>query len=173
MTQLTTAMFGRGGGEARRGKGAFGSLSKILVERIAQEKQRYSTCGDWEFLDDGPNGAETLRVRVSMMHDFRSEVAVALHEAVEALLCRAAGISGAEADRFDISGPGAQLDDPGNDPRAPYHIQHMWSTIIERMAVKAMGLSWEQHDDYVGSPLLGDRPGAGVIFELNLPENRP
>jgi hypothetical protein len=62
---------------------------KIEIEAIDPAKIRYSTCGDWQWLEDG-----TLRIEVP---DFRgnkdSAFLVAIHELVEAWLCNRDGIT--------------------------------------------------------------------------------
>ncbi len=111
---------------------------KIVIETIPHDHQRYETVGDYFRDDDG-----TLRIFVSAMADPRSELLVAIHELVEQVMTEAAGISNGEIDAFDLGHP--ELDDPGADPRAPYHRQHTIATAIEMTVCAEIGLSWADH----------------------------
>ena len=119
-------------------------INRIMVELIPQERQRYDTCGDWLIDDDG-----TLTVLVSKMPDNRHELLVAVHELAEALACNATGVTQEAVDAFDM-GPGADLDEPGMSPAAPYHQQHMTATEIEMLLAAAMGVNWSEYDAAVG-----------------------
>ncbi len=126
---------------------------QITIETIQHENQRYNTCGDWVFVE--PNH---LRIRVSELGDWRKEMAVAVHELVEAALCHADGISSIEVDAFDmayekarVASPtfGKDLAEPGDDPAAPHHRQHCFATAVERMLIAALGVPWAEHTDAV------------------------
>jgi hypothetical protein len=66
---------------------------KIVIETV--DHQRYPTAGDWRLKPDG------LHILVSRMSDQHYEFLVGMHEAIEAYLCKQAGISQAAVDRFD------------------------------------------------------------------------
>lgn len=88
---------------------------KILIETV--DHQRYPTAGDWQLKPDG------LHILVSRMSDQRYEFLVGMHEAIEAYLCKQAGISQVAVDRFDQAyerrrKPGDDSD-PGDDPKRP------------------------------------------------------
>lgn len=108
---------------------------------IEHARQRYPTYGDWVEQGDGT----VLRVYVSRTPNERMNVLLMVHELVEALLCRAEGITQREVDDFD-TGPGAQSTDPGTLPHAPYHKQHGRAEIIERLMADWLKIKW---DDYV------------------------
>lgn len=119
------------------------TLRTTITTIIPHTQQRYPTAGDWQVKTTtlGPY----LHLHVSAMPDPRMEQALIIHELVEAFLCYNAGISTEVVDAFD-TGPGAYLTDPGNDPVAPYHDQHLVATDIERRFVAAAGLSWEDYE---------------------------
>lgn len=130
---------------------------KINVETIPHSCQRYDTVGDWTFEPDG-----TLNVNVSEMKDLPSnfhpgsedsEFLVAIHEIVEAYLCKKAGITSEEVDKFDINflKENPELGEPGDYPDAPYHIQHLIATSIEMMLCAALNLNWSEHERRVNS----------------------
>ena len=118
-------------------------IRHIKVDVIPQSEHRYDTCGDWWI--DG----DTLHVRVSQMPDARHEQLVAVHELVEALACNVDGVAQEAVDAFDM-GPGADLDEPGNSPDAPYHAQHVMATDIERRLAAALHVEWDEYDATVG-----------------------
>jgi hypothetical protein len=116
---------------------------KIEIKVIPARRQRYSTVGDWFFSADG----RTLRVRVSQMADRRSEIGVILHELTEALYCEQAGINADVVDAFDLKFN--EEGEPGDQPNAPYHVQHVLATRVERIVVEELGLPWAEHDRIV------------------------
>lgn len=118
-------------------------IREIVIRFIPQAQQRYDTCGDWQLIDG------ILKIDVSQMADWRHECAVAIHEAIEAIACTANGITQEAVDAFDM-GPGADLDEPGNDPAAPYHAEHMVATEAEKALIAAMGIAWAEYDAAVG-----------------------
>lgn len=128
---------------------------KIVIETIPHDQQRYPTCGDWWFDEDG-----TLQIRVSEMNSAPSEGAVAIHELVEVFLCsRGLTMSKdqrealvAEVDKFDKEYEGDLVDEePGDDPHAPYHKEHSIATSVERILCAFLGVSWGEHDGKVAA----------------------
>ena len=111
---------------------------KITIETIPHGDQRYPTAGDWMFDNDH------LVIRVSDLGDWRYSMAVGLHEAVEALLCKQDGISQTAVDQFDRGYEGEG--EPGDDPEAPYHRQHCAATEVEKTLVAALGVPWDVYD---------------------------
>ncbi len=124
---------------------------KITIETIPHVQQRYPTAGDWRV--DVENDA--VHIYVSEMKYWRYEAAIAVHELVELLLCKSAGIDGASVDAFDMAyeakRPEGDLSEPGDDPAAPYNQQHCFATAVERMLIAAFGLSWAEYDKCVSS----------------------
>lgn len=119
---------------------------------IAHKRQRYETCGDY-FTEGG-----TTHFRVSRMKDRRYCLLVFAHELIEYLLCRAAGVRMREIDRFDIAYEKAReshglgtpcgcdfCEEPGDDPHAPYHKQHLVATACEGLIAEALGVDWEAY----------------------------
>jgi len=112
---------------------------KITIETIPHRLQRIpGQVGDWTF-----DGEGNISVRVSDMGDWRYIAAVAVHELVEALLCRRDDVSQEEVDRFDLGYRGDG--EAGDDRSAPYARQHCFATAVERMLIAAMGLSWSDY----------------------------
>ena len=112
----------------------------INVQIIPHHNQRYNTVGDWWFRDYvgayGPT--QSLEIRVSAMSDWRYEMAVALHEQYEALLCYSGGVTAKRVTEFDMAfelNPDTTkyVDEPGDDASAPYYGEHAKALVIEYM----------------------------------------
>jgi hypothetical protein len=116
-------------------------FDKIYIYVIPHNQQRYDTCGDW-FIDDFGNWC----INVSDLGDPRYNFLVALHELVEMALCIERGITADVVDRFDIGYDGKYLDDPGVDPKAPYHREHMSATVVERDLARKLHVGWEKYN---------------------------
>jgi hypothetical protein len=115
---------------------------RIIITAIPHGLQRYETIGDyyWE-----PNG--DLHIYVSDLGDDHLNFLIAIHEAVEAMLTAKLGIAEPDIMAFDKAHP--ELLDPGHDPRAPYHRQHVFAEIIERMVAHEMGINWQAYEQKV------------------------
>jgi hypothetical protein len=119
------------------------NIQAVEIRFVKPEKMRYDTVGDWQF------NHEKLVIKVADPEytPVMSVLLVALHELVEAILCDADGISQQAVDAWDKTH--ADDDDPGGNPAAPYHKQHMAAELIERLMAKFLGVSWHQHDKTV------------------------
>jgi hypothetical protein len=118
---------------------------RIVIQTIPHKAQRYPTAGDWQFREAG----RELLISVSETGNHRSNLLVALHELIEALLCDDAMIDQADVDAFDMTH--LDLDEPGAHPDAPYHDQHNLAEGIERIMAGALGISWCEHEDNIAS----------------------
>ena len=114
---------------------------KITIEFIPHLDQRYNTCGDWRLSPTGD-----IEIKVSEMTTINGAFIVAVHELVEALLCDFNGITPDIVDEFDI--PYKDLDgEAGDDPKAPYHIQHCIATGVERILAPLLGVAWREYEN--------------------------
>jgi hypothetical protein len=127
-------------------------MLKINVQTIDHDEQRYPTSGDYWEDDDG-----TLQVRISEVGDRRYEFLVAMHELIEFELCRLRGIAEPVITAFDVQfekeieeGLRDLDEQPGDDPSAPYHREHVFATKLERMLAEEMGVDWDEYDDRLG-----------------------
>ncbi len=122
---------------------SFKAIPDDLVVRLRvlpREQQRYDTAGDWIW-----NG-NNLEVRVSKEaaeEDPRYTTLIFTHELIEALLCRSAGVTQEQVDAFDMSYQGD--DEPGDDPKAPYHRQHLAAEAAERELARKLGVDWHEY----------------------------
>jgi hypothetical protein len=104
---------------------------------------RYPTAGDWEWL---PDGALMLKVPEYGGNDI-SVMLVAIHEMIEAYLCKRDGITDEQVTKFDTDNP--LLEEPGDDLAAPYHQQHVIAMEIEKACATATRTDWKAHDLWV------------------------
>lgn len=117
------------------------------IELVPHSEQRYATAGDWWFEDDG-----TLRVLTSDTGDDDCSMLVAVHELVEALLCRKHEVSEAAVCGFDLVFDrlhGKEDLEPGEDPSSPYFNEHAIADIVERLLAKELDVPWRYHDGKV------------------------
>lgn len=110
---------------------------------------RYHTCGDYFENRDG-----SWTIQVSDLGDWRSEVAVALHEFAELMICIDREIAEPDIMAFDVAFEADTLSigEPGDDPDAPYYHEHQFAESIERLFVPMLGLTWHQHNRNCDSP---------------------
>jgi len=113
-------------------------LNDIIITTIPHCRQRYDTAGDYR-----ETGGALWSLTVSEMPDPRMEAALIVHELVEMILTKHRGITWGEIDRFDMGHP--ELDDPGADPRAPYHLEHLAAEQIEKQMCILLGLPWAEY----------------------------
>ena len=112
----------------------------ITISCIPHEKQRYPTTGDWLFTRAGD-----LTISVSDTGVQHYNFLLALHEMIEAYLCKAAGISGSVVDNWDL----AHLDskNPGGLPGCPYAKQHEIAELIEYLVAKKLDVDWKTYEE--------------------------
>lgn len=122
---------------------------RITIETIPHAEQRYDTVGDWEHQRSVTS--DHLRIRVSKLGDWRKEMCIAIHELTEALICIHQNIPQVDVDYFDMRGPGAALDEPGDDPRAPYHKAHMLAGVPEALLMAALDITPDEYEKAIDS----------------------
>jgi hypothetical protein len=122
----------------------------ITIKTIPHDQQRYETVGDWKI---SPNG--DIEILVSDMGNPDYEFLVGLHELVEVYLCKKRGITDDHVTAFDVSFESSRLpgnvDEPGDDPRAPYQNEHCIATGIERLVSAALGVPWKEYETAVNA----------------------
>lgn len=118
----------------------------VNISTVRHQDQRYNTVGDWQEIE---SRWPSFRIAVSELQDWRYEALIAIHELVEAVLCRHAGI-GDEAvtmfDRaFEATRAEGDVNEPGDDPEAPYRRQHRIATAIEMLLAAELGVEWSEY----------------------------
>jgi hypothetical protein len=121
----------------------------IIVEVIPHRWREYDTIGNWSFAPDG-----MLVVFVSDTGSRASNEAIAVHEVVEALLCRFHKVSEESVTNFDLKfekeraeGKHSLDDEPGCDPRAPYRDWHLVAERFEREFLIQACVMWSKHSE--------------------------
>lgn len=119
---------------------------KITIEVIPHLKQRYNTCGDWQFDSKG-----NLAIRVSEMpkSGYKGSMLIAVHELVEALLCQDRGITTEMVDEFDLKFDATADWEPGDDPMCPCHKEHCYATGVERTLASELNVQWLPYDNEI------------------------
>ena len=102
----------------------------IKILTIPHEEQRYDTLGDWQFIGD------ELIIFISNTGDWKRDACTALHELVEALMCKSDGVSQEQVDAWDMKHP--ELPEPGNSITAPYFVQHIMAKTFEQLLTSAL-----------------------------------
>ena len=113
------------------------------------KSQRYDTCGDWQFTHSQYFLQDKLEIKVSRTKRVEYGYLLAVHEIIEAILCRSSGITQNQVDSFDMNFRGKG--EPGDDPNCPYHEQHCIATDIEKELAIAMMIDWETYDREIDS----------------------
>jgi hypothetical protein len=131
---------------------------KIFIRTINHKDQRYATVGDWEFHDpskipisepeENPNEL-WLKIKVSDLGDDKMNCLIAIHELIEALLCKFNDpeITGGSVDTFDMSHP--ELEEPGESLEAPYMIPHLVASNIEMMIAHRLKIDWKSYEERI------------------------
>lgn len=125
---------------------------KLIIETIPHADQRYPTVGDWTIASE-EDGSPVINIRVSReVGDWRAQALVAMHEAIEALLCIEARVTQSQVDAFDMAyekdreaGNRNPEDEPGDDPCAPYYKQHQIATGFERILAAELKVYWNTY----------------------------
>jgi hypothetical protein len=120
-------------------------IKEIHIQVIPHDSQRYETLGDY-FRDE--NG--TLQIRVSQMSKNEYEMLIMIHEIVEVMLTEHRGIPEPEITAFDIEFEKNRtntIDEPGDDPQAPYCSEHCTATGIERILCAELKENWKNYEE--------------------------
>lgn len=121
---------------------------EIKIKTIEHKDQVYPTVGDWRFDEEG-----NLKIFISNMNNWKYEFLVAFHELAEVMLCKDRGISQESVDKFDIDFENNReernVDEPGDDPHAPYRKEHFFATSIERLMAAELGVDWGEYGKVV------------------------
>ena len=119
-----------------------------IVTTVPHAEQRYSTIGDYRTDTFG-----TTHFRVSNMGNPDYEFLTSIHEQIEAYICKRAGISEDDIDKFDMEWENERIagdtSEPGDSPEAPYHLEHMFATKIEKQLAEKLGVNWNDYEEAI------------------------
>jgi len=113
---------------------------KGSFKTIPHNKQRYDTAGDY-FLKK--NGSRKFFISELGNEDYN--FLILIHEMIEFHLTEKRGIEEPYIAKFDMEYKGGFPDNPGDDPNAPYHREHIFAEYIESLVAKELGVDM---DDY-------------------------
>lgn len=118
---------------------------KITIEM--SDVMRYDTIGDWQFDELG-----NLKITIKTCEE-KLFIPLAIHEFVEAILCRARGISECQVDKWDmeiypqICKKTSLFDEAGEHTDCPYYKEHSAATVFERVMVSELGMKWQEYEE--------------------------
>lgn len=125
---------------------------EIHIKTIPHSEQRYETAGDYWYEGD------RLEMRVSDTGDDDYAFLVAVHEMVEAHLCKRRGITVESIDAFDKQFESNRIKlnwgdelEPGHDPAAPYKEEHFFAEVLERALASELNVDWQEYERVVSS----------------------
>ena len=126
-------------------------IKRIVMEVIPHQDQRYETLGDYWMDADG-----TLQFRTSDLGDWRYNFSILLHEFIEYAVLLHKGVPESDVLAFDLAvKPDSKYaEDPGFDPAAPYHREHVLADTMERLL--SIFLEFEVSDPWDAAELLPD-----------------
>lgn len=111
----------------------------------------YLTVGYWYW--SLPNNKGTLHVEVQKLPDWRFELAVWLHECIEALYCKIFHVTTEECDKFDDwmedeyeSGRIPESFEGGCHRDCPYHWGHQAGIVLEYLTIYGTFASWKKYE---------------------------
>ena len=117
-------------------------MKPIRIDFIKQSEQNYDTVGNY-----GETEHE-IWFEITELSDPLYSVAILLHELHEFYRNKDLGTTIEEIDKFDmVDHP--ELEEPGDDPRAPYHKQHLEASVIERACLAMAGRSWSDYEQEI------------------------
>jgi hypothetical protein len=89
------------------------------------------------------------------MSNNKFELLVVLHELIEVLQTENDGIPEIDIAAFDIQfekdRPEGNVDEPGDDVKAPYKKQHCIATAVERLMCGVLDVDWKEYEKEVNS----------------------
>lgn len=129
---------------------------------------RNKQVGDWWYHENGDIAVHVLENLAP-----ESQLAVAIHELIEAWECRKNGVADKDVCAFDEQyeaereeGKHHDYDEPGDDPRAPYRQEHAAATHVERAVCAAIGINWREHCQLVPLSEAGHPKKESPVCEL-------
>jgi len=123
-----------------------GRLPEVVIRVIPHREHRYETVGDYYEVGDG-----RWVIEVSELGDVRYEFLVVVHELVEWFLLWMRGVKEEEVRAFDewweeeARKGNVQVEEPGDDVRAPYYWEHQFAKLVEKMVALQLGVDWEEY----------------------------
>lgn len=140
----------------------------VNIKVIPHKDQKYNTIGDWWYNTDGDE--TVLEIRVSEIKEMPfAQNLVAVHEYIEATLCRDSGVNEKKVTQFDEqfeklreAYPDIIKDmEPGDMTSAPYFREHQIATDIEKQLAAYLRIPWMKYNALINkicAPSAGKNP---------------
>ncbi len=116
-------------------------MNTHIISIPHREMRDPNSVGDYWTNKDG-----ATHIVVSAMADWRYEFLIALHELVEEALTRHRGIPEPTIMAYDLSWGLCPGIDPGMEPDAPYHREHVAATALEMLVADMLGVKWSDYE---------------------------
>lgn len=120
---------------------------KIIIGTVPLSEIRNNGIGDYLMDEEG-----VIYISVAKFGDWKDQLLVAIHELTEFAQCIDKGIPEPDIDTFDAmyekeraQGLHRQDEEAGNDPRAPYYVQHQVATAIELFIAPHLRIDWKDY----------------------------
>ena len=110
---------------------------QIIIKTIPHRKQRYHDVGDWWFDISGD-----LYIRVSESGNWKYEALIALHETIEAILCKDRGIKEPVIGKFMVE----DENNKSTSREAPNYKEHRFAIKIEKQIAKELKVDWDKYE---------------------------
>ena len=127
--------------------------TKIELSLVTDDikEHRYRSIDDWF---DPIIGKDKIIHFITMTADTGNmdyNFLVLIHALVEQYLCYKHGITDEQVTGFDMQNP--ELDDPGAELNAPYHLEHNVANTIEAELSVALGVEWKKYEEAIEKTL--------------------
>lgn len=126
------------------------AIKTISIQTIYHDQQRMNTVGD--YLENSPGHWVIL---VSETGDWRMNMLIAFHELAELLQIVNDGVTEQSVtdfdEQFEKDHADSDEEEPGNDPKAPYHNQHVFACAVETLLMQKLGVNLNDYDKAVNN----------------------
>jgi hypothetical protein len=120
-------------------------MKQIIIDILPLQDIRFNDVGDYQDEVDG-----VRHIQVADMSDIADEMTaadyelmVAVHEMIESHMLFKRGVKTAVVDAWDATDAGA------DDPKCPYHREHVKATMVEECLCSLLGIDWLEYDTFI------------------------
>lgn len=118
---------------------------------IPQDRMTNGQCGDYEC------HGRTIDFYITATEDWRYAALVSLHEMIEVILTRHAGIDEKDITAYDREFfAHSRKGEPGDAHDSPYREQHQTASAIERVMAYHLEVNWDEYNKELDRIVEGD-----------------
>lgn len=145
-------------------------FDRVFFKKVKPIEMRYDTIRDW-IIDVEDDASVTLILLFVDLVDPRYNYLLCQHELIEAQICRFQDVTSKEVDDFDVMfererDPFDYTNEPGDDPRAPYHMAHVTAETVERVIALRLGVVWGCYMDACKEAFIKVRSARALHADL-------